>query len=211
MQDPARCTHLAAPKIIRTPKFVNALAYAPQIINSKFVTDCIKKDELLDPDDYPLEDTQVEKTHHFTIAQAQINAKKNKNKLLNGKLIYCVEGIRGGFETFKSIIETNGGQCPLFRGRLGTTIPSARAMSESSSGESGEQDHPEEVYLISGVERVHSKLWPKFRQMALGARRVPKIVKTDWLLDVAMSQEWRSTGGYELTEDDIVDEKGEKD
>jgi hypothetical protein len=203
VQDPARCTHLAAPKIIRTSKFVNALAYAPKIINSKFVKECLKKNELLDPDDYPLEDSQLENTYNFTLAQAQINARKNKNKLLSGKLIFCVEDIHGGFDTFKSIIETNGGQCALFRGRVGMTIPSARATSESGSDEQWEQRHAEEVYLLSGPDTAHSKLWPRFRQVALGSRRVPKIVKTDWILDIAMSQEWRWTDGYELAEDDV--------
>ncbi|KAK2760828.1 hypothetical protein FQN54_002067 [Arachnomyces sp. PD_36] len=211
VQDPARCTHLAAPKIIRTHKFVNALAFTPKIVNSKFVTDCIEKEELLDPDNYPLEDVQTEKKYGFTLAQAEINARQNKNKLLSGKLIYTMEGIRGGFEIYKSIIETNGGQCALFKGRTGMTIPSGRAMSESNNSDNGEQDHAEEVYLISGTDTAHSKLWPRFRQVALSSRRVPKIVSLDWILDIAMSQEWRWTDGYELTDKDVVEGKGEKD
>lgn len=210
VQDPARCTHLAAPSIIRTSKFVNALAYAPKIINSKFVADCLKKDELLDPDYYPLEDPQLETKYNFTLSQALENAENNKNKLLSGKLIYCVEDVRGGFETYKSIVETNGGQCVLFRGgRHGMTIPSGRAMSEDTNGENGEDDHPEEVYLLSGRETKYSNLWGRFRKAATGSRKVPKIVTTEWLLDIAMSQEWRWADGYELTEDDIVEDKKE--
>lgn len=212
VQDPAKCTHLAAPNIVRTSKFVNALAYSTKMINSKFVTDCLESDELLDPDDYPLEDPHMEKKFKFSLARAQENAKSNKNKLLRGKLIYCLEDVRGGFETYKSIVETNGGQCTLFRGgRYGMTIPSGRAMSETGNGESGEQDHAEEVYLLTGPDTKLSNLWPKFRKMATGSRKVPKIVKMDWMLDIAMSQEWKGTDGYELTEDDVVDDKGEED
>ena len=203
MQDPSRCTHLAAPSIIRTSKFVNALAYAPKIINSKFVTDCLENDELLDPDDYPLVDRGTERKFSFTLAQAEINAKKNKNKLLKGKLIYCVENISGTYEVFKSIVEANGGQCPLFRGRAGITIPSSRPMSEYDNGE---QERQGEAYLISGDQKEQMKLWPIFRKMAKGSRRAPKIVNSAWILDIAMSQEWRWAESYELSEENITDD-----
>jgi hypothetical protein len=149
----------------------------------------------LDPDDYPLEDKQTEKKFTFTLAQAQINAKKNKNKLLHGKIIYCIENIRGGFDVFKSIVEANGGKCQLFRGRNGVKI-SARLSSE----EDIEQGHEDEVYLISGNEKDQSRFWPVFRTMATNSKRVPKIVEPEWILDIAMSQEWRWAESYEWPE-----------
>lgn len=41
------CTHLAAAQIVRTEKFLCALAYAPVVVSLKWVEDCIAKDSLL--------------------------------------------------------------------------------------------------------------------------------------------------------------------
>ncbi|KAF4164466.1 hypothetical protein CNMCM6936_009048 [Aspergillus lentulus] len=202
VQDARRCTHLAAPSILRTPKFVNALAYGPAIVNIDFITECLKKNELLNPDDFPLVDKTAEKRFGFSLEKARAKAKKNKNKLLQGYQIYCVESIRGGFEAFKSIVDVNGGTCTLFRGRV--SYHSQREESEDDS--SGEDDlSRKEVYLLSSVSPEHQKLWPRFSQLAQSMSKTPRIVRVDWLLDIAMSQELRTAEGYELKED-MVDQ-----
>ncbi|EFW23239.1 hypothetical protein D8B26_006740 [Coccidioides posadasii str. Silveira] len=196
VQDASKCSHLAAPSILKTQKFVNALAYAPKIINCDFITDCVKKDELLDPNKYKLRDKKSEKKYEFSLDQALQRAEKNQNRLLQGRTIFCVETIHGGFDVFKSIIETNGGQCAMYRGRP-LTIAGRR-------GADGGEAHKEEVYLISGGDKSHVKLWPRFQTMVQDARKVPKIVRTDWLLEIAMSQEWRWKDEYEWKEEDLV-------
>jgi hypothetical protein len=202
VQDARRCTHLVAPSILRTPKFVNALAYGPAIVNIDFITECLNKNELLDPDDFPLVDKAAEKRFGFSLEKARAKAKKNKNKLLQGYQIYCVESIRGGFEAFKSIVDVNGGTCTLFRGRV--SYHSQREESEEDS--SGEDDlSRKEVYLLSSVSPEHQKLWPRFSQLAQSMSKTPRIVRVDWLLDIAMSQELRTAEGYELKED-MVDQ-----
>ncbi|KAJ5297623.1 hypothetical protein PENANT_c005G10437 [Penicillium antarcticum] len=202
VQDARRCTHLAAPSILRTTKFVNALAYAPIIVSTDFITSCLKKDELLDPSDFPLVDTEAEKKYNFSLSSVTANAKKNKNKMLQGYRIYCVEDIRGGFDAFKSIVEANGGECMLFRGRLPLANPSRR---EDSDDESEADDEParHEVFLLSSAGAKHGRVWPRFRQVAGDIQKSPRIVRVDWLLDMAMSQETRSADEYELTEDMI--------
>ncbi|KAI1953768.1 regulator of Ty1 Transposition [Ophidiomyces ophidiicola] len=197
VQDASKCTHLAAPSILRTHKFVNALAYAPKILNCEFVTDCLKQEKLLDPAKYLLRDKKSEKKFNICLEKARNRAEKNKNTLLQGRTIFCVETIHGGFDVFKSIIETNGGQCALYRGR-------PLMISNRRSGNEDEGDNSkDEVYLISGTDKAHQKLWPKFRTMAENAKKTPRIMRSDWLLELAMAQEWRWKPELELKENDI--------
>lgn len=206
VQDARRCTHMAAPSILRTPKFVNALAYAPMIVSTDFIASCLEQDELLDPADFPLVDEAAETKFRFSLAKATDKAKNNKNKLLRGFRIYCVDDIRGGFDAFKSIVDANGGDCFLFRGRLALANHSRREESEDedSDVDDGEPGR-NEAFLLSSVEPKHARLWPRFRQVALDIKRTPRIVRVDWLLDMAMSQELRPTEEYELTDEMIGD------
>lgn len=197
-QDARKCSHLAAPSILRTPKFVNALAYAPVIVDIEFITQCLKKNELLNAADFPLVDKAAEKKFKFSLGSAAAKAKENKNKLLRGYHIYCVETIRGGFDAFKSIVDANGGDCLLFRGRL-----SYHPQREESEDDSSADEDPsrKEVYLLSSVVADHQKIWPRFRQMVQQMGKTPRIVRVDWLLDIAMSQELHAANEYELNED----------
>jgi len=206
VQDARRCTHLAAPSILRTTKFVNALAYAPTIVSTEFITSCLKNGELLDPLDFPLEDKEAEKKYSFDLSSVTENAKKNKNKMLQGYRIYCVEDIRGGFDAFKSIVEANGGECMLFRGRLALANHSRREESDDEESES-EDDNParHEAFLLSSATIKHSRVWPRFRQVARDIHKTPRIVRVDWLLDMAMSQSRRAADEYELTDEMIED------
>ncbi|EED24283.1 DNA repair protein Rtt107, putative [Talaromyces stipitatus ATCC 10500] len=196
-QDAKKCTHLAAPSILRTPKFVSALAYAPVVVHIDYVTECLAKDELLDPSDFALVDKITEKKVGFNLAATLERAKTNKNKLLRDYRICCVETIRGGFDAFKSIAEANGGECTLFRGRVSMN-DHRRRDPDSESDE--EEDHlmKNDVFLVSGEEPEHVKVWPRFRQMVLEAGKTPRIVNVNWLLDIAMSQEigWKDEYEY---------------
>ena len=197
VQDARKCSHLAAPSILRTPKFVNALAYSPVIVNIDFITQCLKKNDLLDPKEFALVDKTAEERFSFSLGDAAAKAKKNKNKLLQGHNIYCVETIRGGFDAFKSIVDANGGNCLLFRGRLAHKV-----QPQDSSDDGSDEDPSEtEVYLLSSVIPEHQKLWPRFRQIVQEIGKTPRIVRVDWLLDIAMSQELHAADDYELNEE----------
>lgn len=201
-QDAKKCTHLAAPAVLRTPKFVNALAYAPVIVNHDFITQCLKQNELMNPADFPLVDEIAEKRLGLSLGDMTARAKKNQNKLLQGYRIYCIESIRGGFDAFRSIAVANGGDCTVFRGRV--SMP-GQSRHEDSDDDSSEDDDPSrnDIYLLSGVDPGHGKLWPRFRQLVQSIGKTPRIVRVDWLLDIAMSQDLRATDGYELTPDMI--------
>lgn len=138
VQDARKCSHLAAPSILRTPKFVNALAYSPVIVNIDFITQCLKKNELLNSEDFELVDQDAEERFSFSLKEAAARAAKNKNKLLQGYNIYCVDTIRGGFDAFKSIVDANGGQCLLFRGRV------SHKVKQPVSDDDGDNDNGDE-------------------------------------------------------------------
>lgn len=197
--DARKCSHLAAPSILRTPKFVNALAYGPVIVNVDFITACLKKNELVDPEEFPLKDVAAEKRLGFSLEEAKMNAKNNKNRLLQGYKIYCVESIRGGFDAFKSIVDANGGECLLFRGRV--SYQSQREESDEASSAEEEDVSRKEIYLLSSVAAEHHKIWPRFRHMAQSVHKTPRIVRVDWLLDIAMSQTLHAADEYELTDE----------
>ena len=192
--DPRRATHLAAPNIVRTQKFVTALAYAPLVVSTEFIDACLREDELLDPEEYILKDKENEKKFHISLADSRRRAEKNANRLLEGRSIYVIESITGGFETFKGIVEANGGRCMLWKNRKGTAVPSGHRESEDSTDTEADND----VYLLSDDNKANEGLWLKFREMVESSRKVPKIVKTDWILETAMSQQLRPTKPYEL-------------
>lgn len=199
-QDPARCTHLAAPHIVRTQKFICALAYAPTILSTEFIDQCLAKNKLLPPENFELKDQEGEKRLGVKLTEATARALEHRGHLLQGYAVFCTEGIHGGFETYRSIVETNGGKCLLYRGRAGSTTLSRVGLGEV---ENPEPDTPEYVYLISGTTHDEARLWPKFRQMAQGTGRIPRIVKTDWMLDLALSQAVRWHDAYQVTETDV--------
>lgn len=178
-------------------KFVTALAYAPLVISTDFIDACLQANEFLDPEDFLLEDEENEKKLGFSLHLSRERAKSNGNQLLKGRCIYCMENIRGGFETFKTIVEANGGRCMLWRGRKGTTVPSGRADSEGGV----DTDANNEVYLLSGEEdrNQQKSLWNRFKDMAEGSRKIPRIVAADWLLESAMSQQVLPIKQYELS------------
>lgn len=109
-----------------------------------------------------------------------------------------MENIHGGYETFRSIVEANGGQCNSYKGRSGTMVPSRRADSETSMTEDDSQN---EVYLVSGDDdKENEKVWTRFKAMAAGSRKIPRIVRADWLLETAMYQKMVPARDHEIPE-----------
>ena len=174
------------------------------IVNTDFITQCLKKNELLDAKDFALVDKAAEERFSFSLKEAAAKAKKNKNKLLQGYNVYCVETIRGGFDAFKSIVDANGGNCMLFRGRVSHKVQ----QPDSDDANSDEEASDNEVYLLSSVAPEHQRLWPRFRQMVQEIGKIPRIVRVDWLLDIAMSQDPHAADKYELNED-MVEKDGD--
>lgn len=197
--DPTNCTHLAAPSIIRTQKFICALAHAPIVLSTDFVDRCLEENKKLPPEQFLLNDPEGEARLDIKLTDATARARDNKGHLLQGYSIYCTESVHGGFDTYKSIVEANGGKCLLYRARAGSST--SRVGGLDGDVNDSASDTPEYTYLLSGVAHDEVRLWPKFRHMAQAMGKTPRIVRTDWMLDLALSQRVNWHKSYELTED----------
>lgn len=184
------CDYLAAPNIVRTVKFLCALARGPTVISSTFIDQAIETGDVPDVDDFILQDEEAEKKHNIKLEKSVARAKANRGKLLVGIPIYCTEKIRAGPDSYKAIAEANGAIFKIYRARSGTTIRPATAEEEGKP--------PEPVYLLSSDARDEKSLWPKFREMAFQGNMEPRIVVPDWLLDVAMAQQVRFDEKYKV-------------
>ena len=167
------------------------------MLETSFLDRCLAENALLNIDDFLLKDAEGEQRYNVELSSALERAKRNQGKLLAGHTVYATEVVHGGFDTYKDIVEANGGSCILYKGRSVSIAPK-NDLCEGSRSE-------DMVYLISGASSLESKLWSKFKSMVQSAGRVPRIVKTDWMLDLALSQEIRWGEHYELKS---VNERG---
>lgn len=193
---------LCAPKIVRTRKFVAALAAAPTLVATSYLDYVLKHNKLPPPEKHPLIDREFEKLHGFRIEESLERARQNNRRLLKNWVIFCTDGVNGGWETFRDIIEANGGSCQLYKGRPSVTV-SHRAVNAVEDGEMSqnqEEDEPDVLYLISEPKKDEVPLWKKFRDLAKTHNMVPRIVKTEWLLFVAMAQYVHWDEKWELNE-----------
>lgn len=177
---------MAAPAMVRTKKFLTALAFGPVVLSTDFIDACMEADEIPRTKDYLLKDEKNEEKFNIKLKDALARAKKHPKRLLDGVVIYCTETIPNGPDTYKAIVEANGGHFAIYRGRGGTVI--------KPTDEEEEEEEP--VYLLSGPKAEEKRLWPKFEQMARDGKMEPRVVITEWLLDTAMSQEIRWDESY---------------
>lgn len=202
-QDPKDVDILVAPKMLRTPKFVCALASAPLVVDTKYLDTALKQKKLVENPTI-LQDRDAENRMGFSLADALERAKINNRKLFRGWSIFVTRDIPGTFDTFSSIISLNGGKPLMYQGRTGTTLPKRRLKDDpNAGGESQHQGGEEEfdyVYLVSGTSEPEKKLWKSFSELAARQGLEARIVKADWLLHAAMSQQiaWKDT--WDLTE-----------
>lgn len=184
MEDPAQCTYLAAPHLVRTEKFCCALARAPVIVSIGWVEACIREERIVKPDEFLLRDPTNEKRLGVNLAKSLSRAKANKGRLLEGQTVYCTPGVQGGgYGVFKNIVEANGGVCVLFR----TAKRPANAP-----------DSDKLVLLTDST--ADKKLWQKFEGMAANYEKEWHIFKPDWLLETAMNQKVLWSDRYKVEE-----------
>lgn len=178
------CDYLAAPHIVRTVKFLCALARGPTVISSTFIDTVLETGEVPDIDDFILKDKETEDRFGFNLEKSVARAKANHGKLLWGVPIYCTDKIRNGPDSYKAIAEANSAIFKIYRARSGTTIKPTTAEEDGNAP-------PEPVYLISSVSNDEKSVWKRFRDMARKGNMDPRVVAPDWLLDVAMAQQVR--------------------
>lgn len=191
VEDTTKVDILCAPKIVRTKKFISALARAPYVVSTSFLDFCLKNQKVPDPEKFSLQDRDTESKTGMKLKESIEQAEKNNGQLLQGWQIFCTSDVTGGFDTYKAIIEANGGVAMLYKGRTAMNV-SKRSFNAVSAGagavESQGEDNGNTLYLISGEKPSEAGLWDKFRQMAKAADMVPVIARSDWMISVAMRQ-----------------------
>ncbi|EON61339.1 hypothetical protein W97_00552 [Coniosporium apollinis CBS 100218] len=189
-QSPTEVTLLCAPRLIRTRKFVAALAAAPTVVSSGFLDSCLRWGRIPDPANFKLVDRETEDRLGIKLDEVLERAKQNRRQLLKGWQIFCTETIGGGFDTFKDIIAANGGVCVPWKGGRANQTARRRISDEKDEVSRNEEEgEPEALYLLSGTTAQEKKTWDAFKTMATKQGMLPRIVRQDWILNVAMAQQ----------------------
>jgi hypothetical protein len=196
---------LCAPQPVRTKKFIAALACAPILVSTTYLDYALKNNKLPPAEKHLLQARDFEETNNFRLSEALERAKQNKHRLLKGWTIFCTEKVSGGFDTYKDIIEANGGKCSQWKGRTTTITASKRKLDTSDKEVSQNQveDDGDVLYLISDPDKKEFPNWTKFRELAQKHDMTPRIVKTEWLLSVAMAQYVHWNEAWELDEEKV--------
>ncbi|KAL6875011.1 BRCT domain-containing protein [Trichoderma novae-zelandiae] len=184
VQEGHPCDYLAAPHVVRTVKFLCALARGPTVISSTFIDQVLETGKVPDVEDFILKDSEAEARYNIDLEKSVARAKAHRGKLLRNVGIYCTDKVKNGADSYRTIAEANGATFKIYRARSGSTIKPTTA----------EEDNflpPDPVYLLSGTTAEEKQLWTRFRDMAKKGHMEPRIVSPDWLLDVAMSQQVR--------------------
>jgi hypothetical protein len=174
--------------MVRTQKFLCALATGPTIVSSDFIDTCIKDGELPEVDGFLLKDKTNERKFKLKLHDVIMRAKANKRSLLRRVPIYCTAQIPNGTDTYKAIVNANGGLFSIYQEKGGSTIKPTNPEEDEGP--------PEPVYLLTGTRPDERQLWPKFTTMAKAGNMIPRIVHSEWLLDVAMSQQLKWNDNY---------------
>ncbi|TGJ81739.1 hypothetical protein E0Z10_g7007 [Xylaria hypoxylon] len=181
VQDGQPCDYLIAPQLVRTVKFLRNLSKGAVVLSSNWIEECLDTKQVPAPDNYILKDTENEKRFGLKLETSIQRAQKNKGQLLAGIPIYCTAGIKNGIESYQAIAEANSAIFMVYGPKSGSTIRPTKPEDDELG--------PEPVYLLSTSTPEEKKLWKRFEDMARKGNMEPRVVASDWLLDVVMKQE----------------------
>ncbi|KAG6916328.1 hypothetical protein DXG01_007310 [Tephrocybe rancida] len=111
---PSECTHLLAPHLVRTEKFLCALATAPFILTAKWAIESAAAKKLLDERNYLLRDKTNEKKFDFVLADALARAKELRGTLFSKMAFYITPKVQINHSLLKNVITACGGQVNNF-------------------------------------------------------------------------------------------------
>ncbi|KAF2691206.1 hypothetical protein K458DRAFT_288583 [Lentithecium fluviatile CBS 122367] len=204
MDDYKKADLLCAPKVVRTKKFVAAIASGPTLISSAFIDYALRHNKIPAPEKFPIEGKKdFEKSFDINVDEGIARAKQNKHRLLKDWVIFCTQGVSGGFDTYNEIIQANGGRCQMWKGRT-TTLNATKRKIDTQPQEVSQnlqEDEGDILYLISDPKKSEFPLWKSFRELAVKHDMKARIVKTEWVLFVAMAQYVHWDAEWELNEE----------
>ncbi|KAI0083353.1 hypothetical protein BDY19DRAFT_1060990 [Irpex rosettiformis] len=123
---PQECTHLVARSIVRTEKFLYAMAVGAHVVSVNWVEMCVAKKTILPADGYTLKDPTNEEKFGFKLSDALKRAGEKKGKLFEGKTFYVTPKVPVDTKLMKNVITLGGGQ-------FSTQTPTARILKGSSN------------------------------------------------------------------------------
>lgn len=132
IDDPTSATHLVAPRIARTKKFVVAIPSGCLFVNWQWLLSSIKMQSIQNEKDFPPESAPAAAwSRSLVFEQVLERAKvlKLQGGLLRDFVILVSDAVTkvGGFETYRDIVEANGGTCGLV-GRRGVDTSAGRIV-----------------------------------------------------------------------------------
>ncbi|KAJ6631463.1 hypothetical protein B0H10DRAFT_2207120 [Mycena sp. CBHHK59/15] len=122
----SECTHLIVPGLVRTEKFLCALAAAPFILTHEWAVDSVAAGKLLPEDDYLLQDASGELKYDFALTDALARAKELKGRLFKDHMFYVTPKVRIDLQLLKNVVIAHGGQPSL---RILETNPGRHVIS----------------------------------------------------------------------------------
>lgn len=134
----------------------------------------------METEPYLLRDSEGEKKLNMNLTESLERARRNGGKLLAGQVVYSTSGVHGGFDTYRKIVEANGGVCVAV-GKRAANVPDS-----------------DKLVLLSGDDPADRRLWSPFLKTSKARGKKAVIYKSDWLLDLAMTQEVIWSDKYEF-------------
>ncbi|KAI0935547.1 hypothetical protein AcV5_003952 [Taiwanofungus camphoratus] len=110
---PSECTHLIARSLVRTEKFLCAMAVAPYVVSEKWLLSSAATKQLLPEEDYLLRDPENEQKYGFKLSEALQRAKASGGKLFAGKAFYVTPKVPTDAKLLKNVVTAGGGQVRL--------------------------------------------------------------------------------------------------
>ncbi|KAI0039891.1 hypothetical protein FA95DRAFT_1503597 [Auriscalpium vulgare] len=104
------CTYLIVNNIVRTEKFLCAMAVAPHIVTEKWATASAAAKKLLPPDKYRLHDAENERKYDFKLTDALARAKSHEGRLFAGMVFYVTNKVPVDKKLLKNVVAAHGGQ-----------------------------------------------------------------------------------------------------
>lgn len=100
-------THLVAKSVLRTVKFLTALALVQYVVTSEWIEQSRVADHFLDESQFELVDEKVEKIFDFHLKESLCRA--HKQRLFRDLIFYFTPGVRPSKSVLVSIVVANGG------------------------------------------------------------------------------------------------------
>ncbi|CAK9839472.1 BRCT domain protein Brc1 [Schizosaccharomyces pombe] len=171
--NPSKCTHLIAPRILRTSKFLCSIPYGPCVVTMDWINSCLKTHEIVDEEPYLLNDPEKELELGCTLESALKRARAQGPSLLEDYVVYLTSKTVApeNVPAVISIVKSNGGVCStlnVYNKRL------ARHLEDGN------------VVLITCNEDSH--IWTNFLDNASQNKTI-FLQNYDWLIKTVLRQE----------------------